>query len=134
MSDERDELQTRLLSLLRDLAADEAAIEDAYLRLAAPSVWARGWQGYEQDGRGAVLFDLRDGGWRAHLQASVDSYYLPAALLAASGGADLSDEIEAAIEVAVGTYDPRHEVVCVVLYDSGPSCSRLQRSLSAPMA
>lgn len=134
MTSERDELRTRLLHLLRDPAANEAAIEDAYLRLAAPSIWARGWQGYEQEGRGALLFDLRGGGWRAQPGASVASYYLPAALLAEASGADLSDELEAAIEVAVGTYNPRHEVVCVVLYDSGPSCSRLQRSASAPMA
>jgi hypothetical protein len=124
---EREALQRRLLDLLSDPAAPDEAIEDAYLRLVAPKAWAEGWRGFREYGRGALIFDLRGRGWRQ--PGAIESYYAPEAMLFEPGGPR-----DPAIEVAVGVYQPEDEVVCLVLYDAGPSCSRLRRTVAPPMA
>lgn len=118
------QLQARLQALLADPHAPDAAIEDCYLRLVAPHAWNLAERSYAHAGRGAVVFDIRDGGWRNVLRTPIDAYYVPEALLT-----QLNDdsELDPLIEVAVGRYDPRHEWVAIVLYASGPSCSRLSR-------
>ncbi len=118
------QLQTRLRELIATPDAPDAAIEDCYLRLVAPRAWELAQTGYAAEGRGAVVFDLRNGSWRTALHTPIDAYYVPAALLAQDAGAE---ELDPLIEVAVGRYDPRHEWVAVVLYASGPACSRLSR-------
>jgi hypothetical protein len=118
------ELQARLRALLADPNAPDAAIEDCYLRLVAPRAWDVAQRGHTADGRGAVVFDVRGGGWRAMLHTPIDAYYAPEALLAAQAGAA---GLDPRVEVAVGRYDPRHEWVAVVLYDDGVACSRLNR-------
>ena len=123
------QLQRRLRELDATPDAPDADIEDCYLRLVAPRAWELAESHYARDGRGAVLFDIRGGGWRSALRTPIDAYYVPEALLAQAGG---STELDPQIEVAVGRYDPRYEWVAVVLYDAGPSCSRLSRvSLTA---
>jgi hypothetical protein len=117
------ELQARLRELLDTPDAPDAAIEDCYLRLVAPRAWEVAQRGFTADGRGAVVFDIRHGGWQAALHTPIDAYYAPATLLAQFAGA----EHDPLIEVAVGSYDPRHEWVALVLYPGGPSCSRLSR-------
>lgn len=118
------QLQARLRELLATPDAPDAAIEDCYLRLVAPRAWALAEQGYRDAGRGAVVFDLRGGGWRNALRTPIDAYYVPAALLMQTTD---NAELDPLIEVAVGRYDPHHEWVAVVLYDTGSSCSRLSR-------
>lgn len=124
---ERMALRGQLLALLNDPDAPDEAIEDVYLRLIAPSAWAEGWRGFREYGRGALIFDLRGRGWRR--TGGIESYYAPEAMLFAPGA-----ERDPAIEVAVGVYQPEDEVVCIVLYDRGPSCSRLRRTVAPPMA
>lgn len=118
------QLQAQLRELLAAPAAPDAAIEDCYLRLVAPRAWSLAERGYAETGRGAVVFDIRGGGWRTALRSPIDTYYAPEALLAEAADAA---ELDPLIEVAVGRYDPRHEWVAVVLYPTRVSCSRLSR-------
>ncbi len=125
MYEEDHKLQEQLLCLLRDATALDAEIEDLYLRLVAPKAWDLAWMGFRRDGRGAVVFDMRGRAWRDQLNQPIDAYYVPEYLLPRETGGDL----DVVIEVAVGMYDPQHEMVCIVLYDERVSCSRMGRRI-----
>ncbi|MCU0493751.1 MAG: hypothetical protein MUD01_19345 [Chloroflexaceae bacterium] len=120
-------LQTQLINLLRSPNPNRAEAEDLYLRLVATRAWQLAQAGFRDEGRGALLFDMRGRLWPSVLAQPLDSYFVPQLLLAQA-----DEELDPMLEIAVASYDPRHEFVCVVLYDEGPSVSRLsQRDLAA---
>src|SRR5262245_60676863 len=90
----------QLISFDQPAAADIAYINGHWAVLAAEA-----WRGYVRSGRGSIVID------RTHYQEPSISYYTQ---IAACCSGWLSVETAAQIRL----YDPRRELICVVVYDA----------------
>jgi hypothetical protein len=113
--EQRSLLLRELRELLRDPNARIGAVDEAYLRLEGEQLWTEALQRYQEQGRGAMMVDMRDtaGG-------NIDVYYLPQALLLA----DLTPA-DAALGKALAAYDPSQEALIVIWHRHGSTFYRL---------
>lgn len=101
----------RMRQLLNDPQSDPAEIADCYIRLIGEQLQALAATGYERAGRGVVEIDLRGIDLR-HATGHVPIEYC------------MSDEADEewpdGISEVIASYNPQHEVVAILLQDSGP--------------
>lgn len=105
----------KLRALLADPGANIGAVDEAYLRLEGEQLWLDALARYREQGRGAMMVDLRN-----PASGAIEVYYLPEPLLRADLG-----PADAALAQALDSYKPEHEALIVIWHRHGSTFYRL---------